>query len=84
MPQRSLVPPTISDAPEEYRREYITDLARALELLIEQVNSEGELRASALDSTKSPLVLKDLPTSATGLETGSVYRDVLGNRKVVT
>ena len=83
MPQRSLVPPTISDAPEEYRRDYISDLARALELLIEQVNSEGELRASALDNTKSPLVLKDLPTSATGLETGSVYNDS-GTLKVVT
>ena len=83
MPQRSLVPPTISDAPEEYRRDYITDLARALELLIEQVNSEGELRGSALDSNKSPLVLKDLPTSATGLETGSVYNDS-GTLKVVT
>ena len=83
MPQRSLVPPTISDAPEEYRRDYISDLARALELLIEQVNSEGELRASALDNNKSPLVLKDLPTSATGLETGSVYNDS-GTLKVVT
>ena len=83
MPQRSLVPPTISDAPEEYRREYVSDLARALELLIEQVNSEGELRASALDNNKSPLVLKDLPTSATGLETGSVYNDS-GTLKVVT
>jgi hypothetical protein len=83
MPQRSLVTPTISDAPEEYRREYISDLARALELLIEQVNSEGELRGSALDSNKSPLVLKNLPTSATGLETGSVYNDS-GTLKVVT
>lgn len=83
MPQRSLVPPTISDAPEEYRRDYVSDLARALELLIEQVNSEGELRGSALDSNKSPLVLKDLPTSATGLETGSVYNDS-GTLKVVT
>ncbi len=83
MPQRSLVPPTISDAPDEYRRDYVSDLARALELLIEQVNSEGELRGSALDSNKSPLVLKDLPTSATGLETGSVYNDS-GTLKVVT
>ena len=83
MPQRSLVPPTISDAPEDYRREYISDLARALELLIEQVNSEGEIRGSALDSNKSPLVLKDLPTSATGLETGSVYNDS-GTLKVAT
>ena len=82
MPQRSLVPPTIADAPEEYRREYISDLARALGL-IEQVNSEGEIRGSALDSNKSPLVLKDLPTSATGLEAGSVYNDS-GTLKVVT
>ena len=46
MPQRELVPPVISNAPPEYDQAYMSDLARVLTLLIEQVNSEGELRAT--------------------------------------
>ena len=68
MPQRELVPPVLSNAPEEYSAAYVSDLARALTLLIDQVNTEGQLRASTA-------VLTALPTSATGLEVGTVYRD---------
>ena len=68
MPQRELVPPVLSTAPDEYNQAYVSDLARALTLLIDQVNTEGQLRASTA-------VLTALPTSATGLEVGTVYRD---------
>mgnify|MGYP001355165907 FL=1 len=68
MPQRELVPPILSTAPEVYSAAYVSDLARALTLLIDQVNTEGQLRASTA-------VLTALPTSATGLEVGTVYRD---------
>ena len=67
MPQRELVPPVLSTAPDEYSQAYVSDL-RALTLLIDQVNTEGQLRASTA-------VLTALPTSATGLEVGTVYRD---------
>ena len=76
MPQRELVPPVISNAPSEYDQAYMSDLARVLTLLIEQVNSEGELRATTA-------VLTALPTSASGLETGSLYNDS-GTIKIVT
>ncbi len=76
MPQRELVPPVISNAPSEYDQAYMSDLARVLTLLIEQVNTDGELRATTA-------VLTALPTSASGLETGSLYNDS-GTIKIVT
>ena len=76
MPQRELVPPVISNAPSEYDQAYMSDLARVLTLLIEQVNTDGELRATTD-------VLTALPTSASGLETGSLYNDS-GTIKIVT
>lgn len=76
MPQRELVPPVISNAPPEYDQAYMSDLARVLTLLIEQVNSEGQLRATTA-------VLTALPTSASGLATGSLYNDS-GTIKIVT
>ena len=76
MPQRELVPPIISNAPSECNQAYISDLARALTLLIDQVNTDGQLRATTA-------VLTALPTSASGLETGSLYNDS-GTIKIVT
>ena len=76
MPQRELVPPVISNATPEYDQAYVSDLARALTLLIDQVNTDGQLRATTA-------VLTALPTSATGLETGSLYNDS-GTIKIVT
>ena len=76
MPQRELVPPVISNAPPEYDQAYMSDLARVLTLLIEQVNTDGQLRATTA-------VLTALPTSASGLETGSLYNDS-GTIKIVT
>ncbi len=76
MPQRELVPPIISNAPPEYDQAYISDLARALTLLITQVNTDGQLRATTA-------VLTALPTSSSGLEVGSLFNDS-GTIKIVT
>ena len=76
MPQRELVPPVISNAPPEYDQAYISDLARALTLLITQVNTDGQLRATTA-------VLTSLPTSSSGLEVGSLFNDS-GTIKIVT
>jgi hypothetical protein len=76
MPQRELVPPIIANAPPEYDQAYVSDLAKALTLLISQVNTDGQLRATTA-------VLTALPTSASGLETGSLYNDS-GTIKIVT
>lgn len=44
------------------------DLLRALEVFMEQERNPGELRGTRI-------TLTDLPTSATGLETGALYND---------
>jgi len=61
-------PPRLPEAPQEYSISYMSDLIRALEIFIEQERNPGELRASTITIT-------DLPTSATGLETGTLYND---------
>ena len=52
------------------------DLVRALQIFITQERNPGELRGTKI-------TLTDLPTSATGLETGALYNDS-GTVKVVT
>jgi hypothetical protein len=44
------------------------DLVRTLELFIQQERNPGGLRGSTI-------VLTELPTSATGLETGALWND---------
>jgi len=61
-------PPRLPEAPPEYSVGYMSDLIRALEIFIEQERNPGDLRASTITIT-------DLPTSATGLETGTLYND---------
>jgi len=61
-------PPRLPEAPQEYTVSYMSDLVRALEIFIEQERNPGDLRASTITIT-------DLPTSATGLETGTLYND---------
>ena len=51
------------------------DLARALEAFIAQERNPGALRATKI-------TLTNLPTSATGLESGSLYNDS-GTVKIV-
>jgi hypothetical protein len=63
-----VAPPRLPEAPEEYTRSYMQDLIRTLEIFIEQERNPGEIRATRLTIT-------DLPTSATGLEAGTLYND---------
>jgi len=63
-----VAPPRLPEAPEEYTRSYMQDLIRTLEIFIEQERNPGNIRATSLTIT-------DLPTSATGLEAGTLYND---------
>jgi hypothetical protein len=54
----------------------MADLIRALELFIAQERNPGELRGTKI-------TLTDLPTSATGLESGALYNDS-GTVKIAT
>ena len=53
---------------KEYDSQYMYDLIRTLNYLVEQVGNPGPIRGTTL-------VLTDLPTSGAQLETGSVYND---------
>lgn len=73
---RELVPPQFPLAPEEYNRQYFDEMVRSLTQLVVQLQNPGELRGTKI-------TLTDLPTSATGLESGALYNDS-GTVKVVT
>ena len=64
------------EPPQVIDRRYMEDLVRALQIFITQESNPGELRGTKI-------TLTDLPTSATGLETGALYNDS-GTVKVVT
>jgi hypothetical protein len=61
-------PPRLPEAPAEYSQQHMQDLLRALEVFIAQERNPGELRGTTI-------TLTDLPTSASGLETGALYND---------
>ena len=73
---RELVPPQFPLAPEEYDRQYFDEMVRSLTQLVVQLQNPGELRGTKI-------TLTDLPTSATGLESGALYNDS-GTVQVVT
>ena len=68
--------PRLPEHPEQITRDYLEDLVRTLEIFITQERHPGELRATKI-------TLTDLPTSATGLESGALYNDS-GTIKIVT
>ena len=70
------LPPRLPTAPAEYNEPFMTDLIRALEVFISQERNPGEMRGTKI-------TLTDLPTSASGLETGALYNDS-GTVKIVT
>ena len=76
MAQVQIPPPRLPAPPLEYTQQYLADLIRALEIFIAQERTPGELRATKI-------TLTDLPTSATGLESGALYNDS-GTVKIVT
>ena len=76
MSSRALPPPRLPEAPQEYTRDYMEDLVRALDSYIQQERNPGYIRGTTLTLTQ-------LPTSAAGLETGALYNDA-GTVKIVT
>ena len=68
MSSNQIAPPRLPEPPIEYTQQYMADLIRSLQTFIEQERNPGEMRGTKL-------TLTDLPTSATGLETGSLYND---------
>jgi|TARA_A100001037_G_scaffold276701_1_gene276171 hypothetical protein len=76
MAQVNTPAPRLPEPPENIDRRYMEDLIRTLQVFITQERNPGEMRGTRL-------TLTDLPTSATGLETGALYNDS-GTVKVVT
>ena len=68
MSSNQVASPRLPEPPIEYTQQYMADLVRSIQVFIEQVRNPGEMRGTKL-------TLTDLPTSATGLETGSLYND---------
>ena len=62
--------------PEQYDRIYFDELIRTLTQTVAQLNNPGEMRGTKI-------TLTDLPTSASGLETGALFNDN-GTVKIVT
>jgi len=76
MSSNQIAPPRLPEPPLEYSQQYLNDLIHWLELFIAQERNPGEMRGTKI-------TLTDLPTSATGLETGALYNDS-GTVKVAT
>lgn len=68
MSSNQIAPPRLPEPPTEYTQQYMSDLIRSLQTFIEQERNPGEMRGTKI-------TLTDLPTSATGLETGALYND---------
>jgi hypothetical protein len=72
---RSVNIPYFAEPPVNYDRAYFAQMTRAFALYTQQMNTPGPWQASTL-------VLTNLPTSATGLPSGSVWNDS-GTLKIV-
>lgn len=68
MSSNQVAPPRLPEPPTEYSQQYMADLLRSLQTFIEQERNPGEMRGTKI-------TLTDLPTSATGLEAGTLYND---------
>lgn len=76
----------LPDAPVEYTREWMNRYSRQIQKFFNQIIFGAPLYAKTDRSgTKviSALTLADLPTSATGLPSGSVWNDA-GTLKIVS
>jgi len=73
--------------PETYTAEYMNRLIRQLTTIFGQLRNPGQLRGSgdptADAKVRSPLNLANIPTSATGLQSGDVWSDS-GTLKIVS
>ena len=68
MSSNQVPPPRLPEAPTQYTQQYMEDLLRSLEIFIQQERTPGDIRGTTI-------TLTDLPTSATGLEAGTLYND---------
>lgn len=75
--------------PSEYNQQYMMRLVRQLQIFINQLSAQGPITAgsdltlSDMQHPISALTLLNLPTSPTGLPSGSVWNDS-GTLKIVT
>ena len=73
--------------PEKYTAEYMNRLIRQLTTIFGQLRNPGQLRGSGDPTVNarapSPLNLANIPTSATGLQSGDVWSDS-GTLKIVS
>ena len=76
MSSNQIAPPRLPEPTKEYSQVYMQDLLSALEIFIEQERNPGEMRGTKI-------TLTELPTSATGLESGALYNDS-GTVKIVS
>lgn len=65
---RNLARPYFPLPPAEYDQTYMTEIIRSFSVYIEQQGNPGEGRFTNV-------TLTDLPTSATGLESGALWND---------
>ena len=75
MAQVNTPAPRLPEPPKDYSARYMQDLLRALEIFIQRERTPGEIRGTKI-------TLTELPTSATGLESGAIYNDS-GTVKIV-
>lgn len=65
---RNLARPFFPVPPREYSSSYMSEIIRAFSVYIEQQSNPGDGRFTRVTIT-------DLPTSATGLESGALWND---------
>jgi len=79
--------PSLPLPPQEYEQSYMSRLVRTIETAFSVITNVGQLQGSgdptANAKQPSPLNLKNIPTSATGLNSGDVWSDA-GTLKIVS
>lgn len=76
MASRNVPGPIFPVPPKEYDQRYMAELTRVFALFQQQLQNPGEGR-------NTTIVLTAVPTSTTGLESGTVYVDGSGFLKLV-
>lgn len=75
--------------PKEYSQEYMNRLVRQIDLIVNRLNSVRPIRVGSDLSQQnvgypiSAITIDDIPTSATGLPSGSIWSDN-GTLKIVS
>ena len=76
MASRNVPGPVFPVPPKEYDQRYMAELTRVFALYQQQIQNPGEGR-------NTTVVLTNVPTSTTNLESGTVYVDGSGFLKLV-